>query len=41
MFKGEIAAAIMGNDMPDDPRLRTLDSRMRRPPRGSGISAKA
>jgi 4,5-dihydroxyphthalate decarboxylase len=24
VFKGEIAAAIMGNDMPDDPRLRTL-----------------
>jgi len=24
LFKGEIAAAIMGNDMPDDPRLKTL-----------------
>jgi 4,5-dihydroxyphthalate decarboxylase len=24
MFSGEIAAAIMGNDMPDDPRVRTL-----------------
>ena len=24
MFKGELAAAIMGNDMPDDPRLQTL-----------------
>jgi 4,5-dihydroxyphthalate decarboxylase len=24
LFKGEIAAAIMGNDMPDDPRLETL-----------------
>jgi 4,5-dihydroxyphthalate decarboxylase len=24
LFKGEIAAAIMGNDMPDDPRLQTL-----------------
>lgn len=24
MFRGEIAAAIMGNDMPDDPRVRTL-----------------
>ena len=24
VFNGEIAAAIMGNDMPDDPRLRTL-----------------
>ena len=24
MLRGEIAAAIMGNDMPDDPRVRTL-----------------
>ena len=24
LFKGDIAAAIMGNDMPDDPRLKTL-----------------
>jgi 4,5-dihydroxyphthalate decarboxylase len=24
MFNGEIAAAILGNDMPDDPRVRTL-----------------
>jgi 4,5-dihydroxyphthalate decarboxylase len=24
LFKGEVAAAIMGNDMPDDPRLKTL-----------------
>ena len=24
LLEGEIAAAIMGNDMPDDPRLRTL-----------------
>ena len=24
LFNGEIAAAIMGNDMPDDPRLETL-----------------
>jgi 4,5-dihydroxyphthalate decarboxylase len=24
MLKGQVAAAIMGNDMPDDPRLRTL-----------------
>jgi 4,5-dihydroxyphthalate decarboxylase len=38
MLSGEIAAAILGNDMPSGPRIRT---RMRRRPRRNGTSGKA
>jgi 4,5-dihydroxyphthalate decarboxylase len=40
MLKGELAAAIMGNDTPDDPRLRTLIPDATAAAR-DGISAKA